>query len=257
MIDDRRDPVKSSMAAARYLRDLYNIFGDWNLVIAAYNCGPENINRAIRRSGGKRDYWEIYHYLPKETRGYVPAFIAANYAMNYYSEHGICPMAGTLPAKTDTVMLNCELTFEQLAEVCHLDLGMIRSLTPIYRRGIVPGASAPSPLRLPASDVGRFIEMEDSLYALAKLYPRKRTEVEIEKPNRQGRRRGLRDEPGTGQQGNDGAKWITVKRGDTLGAIAKRYHTTVRNLRQLNGLSNDRIRAGKKIRVKYLQSLQP
>ena len=249
MSDDRRDPVKSSMAAARYLSDLYKLFGDWNLVIAAYNCGPENINRAIRRSGGKRDYWEIYPYLPKETRGYVPAFIAANYAMNYYSEHGICPMASTLPVKTDTVMLNCEVSFEQLAEVCHIDLDMIRSLNPVYRRSIVPGLAGPAPLRLPVNEVAHFIEMEDSVYALVNQQPRKRTEVEIEKPDNRKGKGGQKGNARTNQQ-SGGEKWVTVRRGDNLGAIAKRNHTTVKKLKELNGLPNDKIRAGKKLRVK-------
>ena len=106
LVDERRDPVKSSYAAAHYLSDLYKIFGDWNLVIAAYNCGPDQINKAIHRSNGSRDYWQIYPYLPKETRGYVPAFIAANYIMTYYCEHNICPMTTRLPAKTDTIMVD-------------------------------------------------------------------------------------------------------------------------------------------------------
>ena len=109
LIDERRDPIKSSYAAARYLRDLYKIFGDWSLVIAAYNCGPENIKKAMTRAEGANDYWKIYPYLPRETRGYVPAFIAANYVMNYYCEHNICPMRTTLPAATDTVVVNLSL----------------------------------------------------------------------------------------------------------------------------------------------------
>ena len=117
MVDERCDPVKSSYAAANYLSDLYKIFGDWNLVIAAYNCGPDNINKAIHRANGAKDYWEIYPYLPKETRGYVPAFIAANYIMNYYCDHNICPMTTTLPIKTDTVMVDRDIHFEQIAKV--------------------------------------------------------------------------------------------------------------------------------------------
>ena len=114
LVDERRDPVKASDAAARYLRDLYKIFGNWHLVIAAYNCGPENVNKAIRRSNGVKDYWHIHPYLPKETRGYVPAFIAANYIMNYYCEHNICPMRTRLPAATDTVMISRDVHFEQI-----------------------------------------------------------------------------------------------------------------------------------------------
>ena len=191
LYDERRDPVKASNAAARYLRDLYKIFGDWNLVIAAYNCGPENINKAIRRAQAARkdtldnpnaikDYWNIYPYLPKETRGYVPAFIAANYIMTYYSLHNICPMSTRLPAKTDTVMVSRNLHLEQVAEVVGTNIDLLRSLNPMYRRDVVPGASAPSPLRLPQTDVGKFIDMEDSVYNFrTDELLTKRTEVEI------------------------------------------------------------------------------
>ena len=249
--DDRRDPVKSSMAAARYLRDLYNIFGDWNLVIAAYNCGPENINRAIRRSGGKRDYWAIYPYLPKETRGYVPAFIAANYAMTYYCEHGICPMTSKLPAKTDTVMVSRNITFQQLAQACNLDVDMVRSLNPVYRRDVVPGFTELSPLRLPVGDVARFIDMEDSIYALSGQQVMKRDEVEIEErvaaaPKQTTIKRNSR----TKRTQTAKAVHVAVKRGDTLGAIARRNHTTVAKIKKLNGLRGDNIRVGQSIRVK-------
>ena len=181
LVDDRRDPVKSSHAAARYLRDLYKIFGDWNLVIAAYNCGPENINKAIRRAGGtNKDYWHIYPYLPRETRGYVPAFIAANYIMTYYSLHNICPMTTRLPAKTDTVMVKRSVHLEQVAAVMGLNIDLLRSLNPMYRRDIIPGSTEPMALRLPLSDTGRFIDMEDSVYnyRVDELL-KKRAEVEV------------------------------------------------------------------------------
>ena len=180
LVDERRDPIKSSYAAARYLSDLYKIFGDWNLVIAAYNCGPENINKAIRRSNGNKDYWEIYPYLPKETRGYVPAFIAANYIMTYYSLHNICPMSTRLPAKTDTVMVNKNVHLEQVAEVIGINIDLLRSLNPMYRRDIIPGATEPYALRLPLTEVGKFIDLQDSVYnyKVDELL-NKRSEVEI------------------------------------------------------------------------------
>ena len=204
LVDERRDPVKSSYAAARYLKDLYKIFGDWNLVIAAYNCGPENINKAIRRAnpttptkpprgeasspsgdrgGGEtviKDYWHIYPYLPRETRGYVPAFIAANYIMTYYSQHNICPMSTRLPAKTDTVMVKRNLHLEQVAEVIGINIDLLRSLNPMYRRDVIPGATEPYALRLPQTEVGKFIDMEDSVYNYKsdELF-NKRTEVEV------------------------------------------------------------------------------
>ncbi|MBR6853274.1 MAG: transglycosylase SLT domain-containing protein [Prevotella sp.] len=165
LVDERRDPVRSSYAAARYLRDLYRIFGDWNLVIAAYNCGPGNINKAIHRSGGEKDYWRLYPYLPAETRGYVPAFIAANYAMTYYCEHGICPMSTKLPLQTDTVVVNRDVHLEQIAKVLDLDIEMLRSLNPQYRRDIVPGNTKKYAIRLPMADTGRFIDMQDSIYS--------------------------------------------------------------------------------------------
>ena len=164
LVDERRDPVRASYAAARYLRDLYRIFGDWNLVIAAYNCGPGNINKATRRSGGFKDYWQLYPYLPAETRGYVPAFIAANYAMTYYCEHNICPMTTKLPLQTDTIVVDRDVHLEQIAAVLDLDIEMLRSLNPQYRRDIVPGTSKKYAIRLPMADTGRFIDMQDSIY---------------------------------------------------------------------------------------------
>ena len=165
LLDERRDPVKASYAAAQYLRDLYRIFGDWNLVIAAYNCGPGSINKAIHRAGGEKDYWQIYPYLPKETRGYVPAFIAANYIMTYYSQHNICPMRTRLPANSDTIMVNKALHLEQVAAVVGMDIDQLRALNPMYRRDIVPGNTGLMPLRLPLNEVNLFIDREDSIYA--------------------------------------------------------------------------------------------
>lgn len=181
LVDERRDPIKSSYAAAHFLSDLYKIFGDWNLVIAAYNCGPENINRAIHRAGGERDYWKIYPYLPKETRGYVPAFIAANYIMNYYCEHNICPMRTQLPAKSDTVVVNRDVHLKQVAAVCQLSLEELRTLNPQYRRDIVNGSSGPSIIRLPEQAVNTFIDYEDSIYNYnTETLLTKRSEVAVE-----------------------------------------------------------------------------
>ena len=180
LVDERRDPVKASYAAARYLSDLYKIFGDWNLVIAAYNCGPANINKAIHRANGDKDYWQIYPYLPKETRGYVPAFIAANYIMTYYSQHNICPMTTRLPAQTDTIMVNRNIHLEQVAEVMGMNIDLLRSLNPMYRRDVVPGATELSPIRLPQSEVGRFIDLQDSIYNhRSDELLNKRVEVEV------------------------------------------------------------------------------
>jgi len=259
LVDERRDPVKSSYAAARYLRDLYRIFGDWNLVIAAYNCGPENINKAIHRAGGeKKDYWHIYPYLPRETRGYVPAFIAANYVMTYYCDHNICPMTARLPAKTDTVVVNRQVHVNQIAAVLNLDEKMIRALNPEYRHDVIPGNSKPSVIRLPLNDVTRFIDSQDSIfnYNASELLA-KRAEVEInddvptfvsKRKSSRGRTRATRNRRTSRASG--ASKSVTIRKGDTLGAIARRNGTTVAKLKQLNGIRGNNIQAGKKIKVK-------
>lgn len=257
LVDERRDPVKSSYAAAHYLSDLYKVFGDWNLVIAAYNCGPDQINKAIHRSKGETDYWQIYPYLPKETRGYVPAFIAANYIMNYYCEHNICPMETTLPAKTDTVMVKKDVHLAQVAAVCQMDMEMLRSINPSYRRDIVPGNTEPSAIRLPQGEIGKFIDNEDSIYNYrnSELFT-KRTEVEVndEKPTFTSKRTTARRSSSSTRRRSRSrrvrSKSITVKSGMTLSEIAERHGTTVSKLKRLNKIKGSNIRAGKKLRVK-------
>lgn len=256
LIDERRDPIKSSYAAAQYLKDLYKIFEDWNLVIAAYNCGPENINKAIHRAGGNSDYWKIYPYLPRETRGYVPAFIAANYVMNYYCEHNICPMRTKLPAKSDTIIVSKDVHLKQIAEVCGIDIDELRTLNPQYRRDIVNGNNKPSIIRLPATATNTFIANEDSIFnyktetlltrrslvevasSSSSSYTRKSSSTKRKNYTRKKRTR--RSRP----------KRVTIRKGDTLSEIAERNHTTVKKLRQLNGIKGNNIRAGKKIRVR-------
>ena len=164
LVDERRDPIKASYAAAHYLKDLYNIFGDWSLVIASYNCGPANITKAIHRANGQKDYWQIYPYLPRETRGYVPAFIAANYIMTYYSDHNICALRTKLPVQTDTIVVNRNVHLQQIAAVLDLDIDMLRTLNPQYRRDVVPGLTKPSPIKMSLNDVTRFIDNQDSIY---------------------------------------------------------------------------------------------
>ena len=260
LIDERRDPIKSSYAAAHYLKDLYNIFGDWSLVIAAYNCGPENINKAIHRADGQADYWKIYPYLPRETRGYVPAFIAANYVMNYYCEHNICPMRTTLPAKTDTVVVTKDVHLKQIADVCGIDLDELRTLNPQYRRDIVNGNNKPSVVRLPANATNTFIANEDSIYRYetdALLTRRSLVEVEnssryttSSSSTRKSYSKSKSRKKRSTRRTRTRKKSVTVRSGDTLSEIAERHHTTVKKLRQLNGIKGNNIRAGKKIRVK-------
>ena len=250
LVDERRDPIKASYAAANYLSDLYKVFGDWNLVIAAYNCGPDQINKAIHRSKGSKDYWQIYPYLPKETRGYVPAFIAANYIMTYYCEHNICPMTTRLPAKTDTVMVSRNVHLEQIAAVCNIDIEQLRTLNPAYRRDIVPGATKMSAVRLPHTEVGKFIDLEDSIYAYnAEVLFSKRATVEVNDDvptyTRKSSTKRSRKKASRGR-----GRSVTVKSGQTLSEIAKRNGTTVAKLRRLNGIKGSNIRAGKKLRVR-------
>lgn len=262
LVDERRDPVKSSYAAARFLRDLYKIYGDWSLVIAAYNCGPENVRKAIQRSNGKVDYWSIYPYLPRETKGYVPAFIAANYVMTYYCDHNICPMRTTLPAKTDTVTVTRDVHLKQIADVCGVSLDELRALNPQYRRDIVNGNSKPSAIRLPISVVNSFISNEDSIYNYQadQLFTR-RSLVEVDEsvqPRSSYSRKSYSSSSSTGRskkgkrnkKKSTRSKSVTIKNGDTLSEIAARHHTTVKKLRKLNGISGSNIRAGKKIKVK-------
>lgn len=260
MIDERRDPIKSSYAAAHYLSDLYKIFGDWNLVIAAYNAGPENIRKAIQRAGGVADYWQIYPYLPSETRGYVPAFIAANYIMNYYCEHNICPMRADLPEQSDTIMLYRDVHFEQVSNVIGISMDQLRALNPQYRRDVVTGYSEPTDLRLPAEYVNAFIENEDSILAYNTDQLMKRAEVAVNdeapvyrsasssKSSSRGTRSSKKSKKSRGSSGH--GQSVTIKNGDTLSAIAKRNHTTVAKLKKLNNLSGKYIHPGKKIRVK-------
>ena len=238
LVDERRDPIKATWAAARYLKDMYNIYKDWNLVIAAYNCGPGNVNKAIRRAGGKTDYWAIYNYLPRETRGYVPAFIAANYVMTYYCKHNICPMETTIPQATDTVQVSRNLHFEQIADICHIPLEEIKSLNPQYKRNIVPGNSKPYTLRLPTEAISSFIDNQDTIYnhRSTELFKNRRTVASV----------GTRSKATAG----DGElTYYKIKQGDTLGTIARKFGVSVRQLRSWNGLRNNNIRAGRRLKI--------
>ena len=272
LVDERRDPVKSSYAAAHYLKDLYRIFGDWNLVIAAYNCGPENINKAIRRyraANGRtendaitqadKDYWKLYPYLPAETRGYVPAFIAANYIMTYYCDHNICPMTTRLPAQSDTIVVHKDVHIEQIAGVLGLDADIVRTLNPEYRRDIVPGNTKAYAIRLPLADTGRFIDLEDSIYnyrAGELLTKRAVVDVADDVPTFSRRSKGRSSrysrnaKRSRSRSSARSGRNVTIRKGQTLSQIAKQNGTTVAKLKRLNGIKGNNIRAGKKLRVK-------
>ncbi len=236
LVDERRDPVKASYAAARYLRDLYDIFGDWTLVIASYNCGPNNVSKAIKRAGGARDYWAIYSYLPRETQGYVPAFIAANYIMNYYCDHNICPVKTTLPQATDTLVVTRNVRMEKIEQTCGIAHDELKALNPQYRTSLIPGEARPCILRMPVDRVNAFIEAGDSVY----VQPQEQNnvvEVAVAEPK-----------PRAARQSR--AQTVKVRKGDTLGVIARRNHTTVAKIKRLNGMRSTRINPGQRLRVK-------
>lgn len=235
LVDERRDPIKSTWAAVRYLKDMYDIYHDWNLVIAAYNCGPGNVNKAIRRADGKTDYWAIYRYLPRETRGYVPAFIAANYAMTYYCKHGICPMQTDMPAVTDTVQVNQRIHFRQVADVCGVSMDQLAGLNPQYKQQIIPGDTKPQTLRLPLEYISVFIDNQDSVYAYRRdeLFKNRRTVAVASQA----------------KAGSEKLTYHLILQGETLGSIARKYGVTVRKLREWNGLRNNNIRAGRRLKI--------
>ena len=233
LVDDRRDPVKSTWAAAKYLRALYERFDDWSLAIAAYNCGPGNVNKAIYRSGGKTDFWDIYWYLPRETRGYLPAFIAATYIMTYHAEHGICPMDSKLPLATDTIMVNRLLHFDQIVAVCDIDMETLRGLNPHYKENVIPGRFQPGALRLPEDKIRDFILSGDSIY-----------NYEREKYFSQEKVKLLKN-----QATNSGFVTHKIRSGESLSTIAHRYRVTISELKRWNGLKSNNIVAGKTLKI--------
>ncbi|MGM9738249.1 MAG: LysM peptidoglycan-binding domain-containing protein [Candidatus Cryptobacteroides sp.] len=230
-VDERLDPVKSADAAARYLYDAYRIFGDWNLAISSYNCGAGNVNKAIKRSGS-RDFWAVYDFLPRETRGYVPAFVGAMYAFRYYREHGITPDPVRMPAHVDTFHIRKMLHFQQVSDLTGVSVDMLRNLNPQYVHDIIPGNEREYVLRLPYQYSGKFIENEDSVYT----YKAK----ELFSPAT------LQNIAASGSGSVPAGQRITykVKSGDYLGRIASKYHVTVAQLKEWNHLRSNNLRIG-------------
>ena len=234
LLDDRYDIIKETDAAAHHLRDLYDMFGDWSLAISAYNCGPGNVTKAMTRSGGKKSFWEIYPYLPRETRGYLPAFIAVNYAMTFYKEHGICPMIPETPPVNDTIVIRKNLHNQQIIHFCGIDIDELKALNPQYLTDIIPGAHRPCVLTLPQQYITPLLEAGDSLYTFdsEKLFTKSQLAY-------------------IDNDMNDRITYTThkIKSGETLGSIARKYHTTVKNLKSWNNLKSDNIRAGKTLKI--------
>ncbi len=230
LIDERFDPEKATDAACKYFKDMYKLYGNWHLVIAAYNCGPGNVNKAIRRSGGSKDFWEIYKYLPRETRSYVPLFMAVSYVMTYHKEHNICPVRAELSVATDTIMVERTLHFGQIADILQMDKETIRFYNPHYKREIIPGKIKPSVLRLPVKEALAFIDNEGRIYG-------HRTDELL-----------ANQTPVTSEKREE--KIIhRVKSGESLSKIANRYGVSSRDLRRWNGLRSSRIRKGSRLKV--------
>ena len=231
-VDERLDPIKAADAAARYLQDAYEIFGDWNLAIASYNCGAGNVNKAIRRAGGKRAFWDIWPYLPRETRGYVPAFVGALYTLNFHKEHGIKPAAVGMPVAVDTFKITKQLHLKQISELTGVSLDELKNLNPQYRHEIIPGHEREYILRIPYNYTNAFIEHEDSLYRhKADVYFNPVTIKKI-------------------KDGGDGESIIyKVKSGDYLGKIAARYRVSVAQIKKWNKLKSNDIRVGQRLLI--------
>jgi membrane-bound lytic murein transglycosylase D len=235
LVDERMDPYKSTIAAARYLKDLYGIYGDWHLVIAAYNCGPGNVNKAVRRAGGKQDYWAVYPFLPAETRGYVPIFIAANYAMYYAHAHNICKAGIEFPKAVDTVMIHKRIHFEQIAAIMDIPVEQIRHMNPQYRRSVIPGDIKPYAVVLPMKLTGKFIDKFDEIvnYKADSLVNTRRVEVNIPKS--------------TAASGK--VIYHKVAKGQTLSGIAARYGVSVTKIKKWNNIRGSMIKPGQRIKI--------
>ena len=233
LVDERRDPYRATQAACRYLKDLYAIYNDWSLAIAAYNCGPGNVNKAIARSGGK-NFWEIYDYLPRETRGYVPAFIGASYAYAYHRQHGIEPTEAPIPLSVDTIRVNRLMHFEQISSTIDLPVETLRQLNPQYKLDIIPATTKPYTLVLPQRYVMQYIAHEPEIHAKDSMYLK-----EYINPANLDKKR----------QERSGSVYV-VKKGDTLGAIARRYRVTTTQIMRWNNLkSAHKLRIGQRLRI--------
>lgn len=245
-VDDRRDPVKATDAAARHLRDLYNMFEDWGLAISAYNCGAGNVKKAIYRSGGKKNFWEVKQFLPRETQNYFPAYIGAYYMMNYYKSHGITPAKISIPSMVDTVMVHKEVHFEQIAHVLNINIDEIKTLNPQYKRNVIPAFEKPFPLKLRSNDIIRFIALQDSIYKYE--YDTYFGPLQVYVNAYTGK---------TDANSTTKKKWHTVRSGENLSKIASRYGLSVEELKKMNKLKSNYLKAGQKLVVGYTYVAPP
>ncbi|HSY76242.1 MAG TPA: transglycosylase SLT domain-containing protein [Bacteroidia bacterium] len=232
-VDERNDPYKETVAACEYLKFLYGMFGDWQLVIAAYNCGPGEISKAIRRSGGKTNFWAIRPYLPKETQNYVPAFIAVNYVMHYATSLNISPsIVNATYFDVDTVAVHEQLSFSQISSYLNVPLATVAYLNPSYKLGVVPySADAPYTICLPVSKAGTFITNEKTIYNLCRKDTLTSTQIMAL------------------QETSPQVEYYRVKHGEHLSTIANRYHCTVHELKEWNGLASNNVAPGQHLTV--------
>ena len=251
--DERRDPYKATEAACQYFKDMYKIYGDWLLVIASYNCGAGNVNKAIKRSGGKRNFWEIMPYLPAETRGYVPAFIAVTYVMNYSREHNLYPITPAYSYfEVDTIHVNDQVTFAALANQLDLPQDVISFLNPIYKRNVIPGSNSYA-LRLPSRYISQFMAKEGEIYAQSTYGPKPVL------PEYASRKHGDDDLLADNENSGSGIRYETttkrikkthiVKRGETLASIANRYDCSAQELKKSNKLHSTKVKSGQRLQV--------
>jgi membrane-bound lytic murein transglycosylase D len=241
LIDERRDPVKSTYAACQYFKDMYAIYNDWLLVIAAYNCGAGNVNRAITRSGGKRTFWEISPYLPRETRGYVPAFIAVTYLMNYSGEHNLTAVPPVVNFfDIDTVLVDQNVALREIADAIDIPYELLSYLNPVYKRGIIPDGEEGLPLRLPVNKVNTYLASLDRIY--------KPVETPVTPVLLAAGDDNAFDD-GAGYVSETVKKFHKVRRGDNLGSIAGKYNCSVNDLKRWNRLKSTRLMTGQKLAV--------
>lgn len=249
--DERRDPVKATAAACQYFKDMYAIYNDWLLVIAAYNCGAGNVNKAIRRSGGKTNFWEIMQYLPAETRGYVPAFIAVTYVMNYSREHNLYPVTPAYSYfEVDTVVVNRPVSFDVLARALDLPRDVISYLNPVYKRGLIPDVGANYVLRLPTNKMSLFIASQEQVFAQSApaarpVFPAYKGTADREDGGVTASSDGVRYEIVTKRV----KKTHVVRRGENLSAVAGKYDMTSAEIKKMNRLKSTRLQTGQRLLV--------
>jgi membrane-bound lytic murein transglycosylase D len=253
-IDERSDPLKSSAAAAKYMSNMYSIFGDWELVLASYNSGPGNVSKAIRRSGGKQNYWNIRKHLPRETRGYVPAFLATMYLYEYHNEHGIKPDRAIVQYfSTDTIMIKKQMSFKQISDLLEVPVPQLQILNPSYKLDVIPFYGDENHyLRLPKEKIAVFASNEDKIYAYVQH------ELDLrENPFRRFRTTVSKEIINSNSQRITHTKTIyyKIKRGDNLGAIAIEHNVSISDIKKWNKLRNSAIVYGKSLRIITTESI--